>query len=63
MVFSVTVLPPVFGPVMISVSKSLPSRTLMGTTFFRSISGWRARTNSMDALSRISGSMPSMRRE
>ena len=46
MVLSVTVLPPVFGPVMTSVSKSEPSRSETGTTFFRSISGCRARTSS-----------------
>ena len=43
-VFSVTVLPPVFGPVMISVVKSLPNRISSGTTFCGSISGWRPRT-------------------
>ena len=43
-VFSVTVLPPVFGPVIISVVKSLPSRISSGTTFCGSISGWRPRT-------------------
>lgn len=42
MVFRVTVLPPVLGPVMTRVSKAAPSSTSMGTTFCGSISGWRA---------------------
>ena len=47
-VFSVTVLPPVFGPVMTSSRRSPSSSMLMGTTWpplafrFRSSSGWRA---------------------
>ena len=38
-VFSVTVLPPVFGPVIISDVKSLPIHRFDDTTFSRSISG------------------------
>ena len=41
-VFSVTVLPPVFGPVITSVVKSSPIHRLDGTTFSGSISGCRA---------------------
>ena len=41
-VFNVTVLPPVLGPVIIMVSKSVPSRKEIGTTVFGSISGCRA---------------------
>ena len=63
MVFKVTVLPPVLGPVMMRVSKSVPRRTVMGTTLLRSMSGCRARFNSVVPLVRISGSMPSIRRE
>ena len=42
-VFSVTVLPPVFGPVITSVSYSPPSAMSTGTTASGAISGWRAR--------------------
>lgn len=38
-VLRLTVLPPVFGPVITSTSKSLPKCTLIGTTAFGSISG------------------------
>ena len=38
-VLSVTVLPPVLGPVMTSVSQDWPISTSMGTTFFLSMSG------------------------
>ena len=38
-VFIDTVLPPVFGPVMTSVSKSSPRRMSVATTVFGSISG------------------------
>ena len=38
-VFKVTVLPPVFGPVMTRVLKSLPRLTSIGTTFSGSING------------------------
>ena len=41
-VFSETVLPPVFGPVTMSASKSLPRYRSVGTTLFLSMSGWRA---------------------
>ena len=43
MVLSVTVLPPVFGPVMTSVSNSPPSETSIGTAVSFGRSGWRAR--------------------
>ena len=43
MVLSVTVLPPVFGPVMTSVSNSPPSVTSIGTAVSFGSSGWRAR--------------------
>ena len=56
-VLSVTVLPPVLGPVMISVSKSEPSRTEIGTTVFPVMSGWRARLSSSLPSVRISGSV------
>ena len=42
---------------MISVSKSVPSRTVIGTTFFGSISGCRARISSTEAFVRSSGCM------
>ena len=58
MVFSVTVLPPVFGPVMTMVSKSTPRLSEMGTTFFASMSGWRARLSSSLPSVRMTGSMP-----
>ena len=38
-VFNATVLPPVFGPVINNVLKSLPSDRLIGTTLFSSING------------------------
>ena len=38
-VFKVTVLPPVLGPVITSVSKLPPSSTSIGTTFLGSING------------------------
>ena len=41
-VFKDTVLPPVFGPVITSVSNAIPSSISVGTTFCGSISGWRA---------------------
>ena len=41
-VFKDTVLPPVFGPVITSKSKSSPRRISMGTAFFLSMRGWRA---------------------
>ncbi len=45
-VFSVTVLPPVLGPVITSTWKSSPTRTSTGTTDSGSSSGWRARRKS-----------------
>ena len=42
-VLRVTVLPPVLGPVITSVSYSLPNSTVIGTTARALISGWRAR--------------------
>ena len=42
-VFRVTVLPPVFGPVITRVVNSSPSQMLDGTTFSGSISGCRPR--------------------
>ncbi len=41
-VFRLTVLPPVFGPVMTRVLNVLPSSKSMGTTRSRAIRGWRA---------------------
>ena len=38
-VFNVTVLPPVFGPVIISKEKSFPILNVVGTTLFSSIKG------------------------
>ena len=42
MVFRVTVLPPVLGPVIIRVSKVSPSSRSLATAFFLSSSGCRA---------------------
>ena len=42
MVFKVTVLPPVLGPVIIRVSKRSPSSRSLATAFFRSSRGCRA---------------------
>ena len=42
-VIAETVLPPVFGPVMTSVSNSPPSATSIGTAVSFGSSGWRAR--------------------
>ena len=55
MVFRVTVLPPVLGPVIIMVSKSEPRRREIGTTFLGSISGWRALRSSTLPLSFMMG--------
>jgi hypothetical protein len=52
----VTVLPPVFGPVMTSVSNSPPSETSIGTAVSFGSSGWRAR-RSCRCLSVSSGAM------
>ena len=41
-VLSDTVLPPVLGPVITSVSYSSPIAISVATTFLGSISGWRA---------------------
>ena len=60
MVLSVTVLPPVLGPVMMSVSKSLPSRTEIGTTVLPVMSGWRARMRFSWPSVRTSGQMARM---
>ena len=38
-VFKVTVFPPVFGPVIIRLEKSLPNSTEIGTTLAESIKG------------------------
>ena len=46
-VLSVTVLPPVLGPVTTSVVKSVPIHRLDGTTFSGSMRGWRARIRLM----------------
>ena len=54
-VLSVTVLPPVFGPVMTRVSNCWPSSTLMGTAFAGSSSGWRARRRTIPPRRRTSG--------
>ena len=43
MVFRVTVLPPVLGPVMTRVSNRSPSSRSLGTAFFLSMRGCRAR--------------------
>lgn len=43
-VFKHTVLPPVFGPVMIKQLKSCPNLISIGTILFLSINGWRAPT-------------------
>ena len=40
-VFKVTVLPPVFGPVIMRVRKSFPSHMSIGLTVSFGISGWR----------------------
>ena len=58
MVFSVTVLPPVLGPVMTSVSNSSPSSTSMGTAVSFAKSGCRALRSTMP-LSESSGSWQS----
>ena len=58
MVLSVTVLPPVFGPVMTSVSNSPPSETSIGTAVSFGRSGWRAR-RSCSSLSASSGAIAS----
>ena len=47
MVFSATVFPPVFGPVMTSVSKSSPRFRSIGTALAGSSSGCRARRRLM----------------
>ena len=57
MVFSVTVLPPVLGPVMTRVSKSLPSLISVATTFLGSIRGCRAFFRSIFPLSLSTGSL------
>ena len=56
MVFKVTVLPPVLGPVMIMESKSVPRRTEMGTTVLGSMSGCRALRSSTLPFSFMIGS-------
>ena len=61
-VFSVTVLPPVLGPVTIRVVKSSPIHRSQGTTVSRGISGCRARTRRMCPRSFMCGRMPSMSR-
>ena len=55
-VLSVTVLPPVLGPVITSVSYTLPIDTFIGTTFFGSISGCLAALRSRYPSSSIAGS-------
>ena len=60
MVFSVTVLPPVFGPVMTNVSKVVPSDTVTGTALAGSSSGCRARRRSMPPFFRTCGRPASM---
>ena len=54
-VLSVTVLPPVFGPVITSVSKDFPSTMSTGTTLSLSISGCLACLMSTTPLSFITG--------
>ena len=46
-VFKLTVLPPVLGPVIKSVEKSFPKVKVIGTTLFLSINGWHAFINSI----------------
>ena len=59
-VFSVTVLPPVLGPVMTSVSYAPPSATVTGTALAGSSRGCRARFRSMPPRFRTSGRPASM---
>ena len=54
-VFSVTVFPPVFGPVTTSVSKEFPISISIGTTLFLSISGCLALRNMVEPSFEIIG--------
>ena len=56
-VFIETVLPPVFGPVITSVSKSVPSLISTGTTLFLSMSGCRAARSSISPSELSSGTV------